>query len=221
MNARLSTQRSTPWTRALLPLAVMLALGASKASAQVPKLDLSFQLGLSEVIFAPRSPDSRAVTTAPGLQFGFGARVRHRKRFFKTELTFRYWVVEFTRKIVEQAEADPAIIGTKFVGFSLDVPWVAGYIPYKSPLFKVFLYGGYVNQFNLKFRVILPDDRVAKVRVGDAKFPIYQAMARAGAAFDLALFNFDMNYSIGLNSATTGATRTNMHVIQANLGMLF
>ena len=38
---------------------------------------------------------------------------------------------------------------------------------------------------------------------------------------DLAMFNFDMNYSISLNSATTTSYRTGYHQIQLNLGYVF
>jgi hypothetical protein len=50
---------------------------------------------------------------------------------------------------------------------------------------------------------------------------IYQAGARLGVAFDLGPFNFDFNYTIGMNSITKTEFRTNSHVFQFNLGWLF
>ena len=32
---------------------------------------------------------------------------------------------------------------------SLEIPLTAGYVPYKNPYFKLFLYGGWVSTFNI------------------------------------------------------------------------
>ena len=48
-----------------------------------------------------------------------------------------------------------------------------------------------------------------------------QAIARVGANVDLAMFNFDLNYSIGLNSVTTTSYRTGYHMFQLNLAYIF
>ena len=36
---------------------------------------------------------------------------------------------------------------------AFEFPLTAGYIPVKTPLFKWFLYGGFVNKFSLKGKV--------------------------------------------------------------------
>ena len=83
-----------------------------------------------------------------------------------------------------------------------------GYIPYKNPYFKLFLYAGYVNHFNTKIIVAIDGGPTFKVRPKEDNIAVYQAIARFGASVDLAMFNLDFNYSISLNSATTTSFRT-------------
>ncbi len=111
---------------------------------------------------------------------------------------------------------------------SFELPLIMGYIPYKNSIFKLFLYAGYVNHFNTKIIAELTVDPAfggaqitAKLRPKDVNFAIYQAIARVGVNFDVAMFNFDFNYSISLNSATKTSYRTGYHQIQVNLAYLF
>ena len=56
---------------------------------------------------------------------------------------------------------------------------------------------------------------------GPKNLAIYQALARFGVNFDLAMFNFDFNYSISMNSAGTDSYRTSYHQLQLNAAYLF
>lgn len=195
---------------------------AERAPAQQPKLDLTLQLGTGAVIFVPREQGERNGESHAHLQIAFGARYRHRQLMAATNLTFRFWnAFEFTRDFVETSDLDPALIGAELLGYSFELPLLAGYIPYKDPYFKLYLYGGLVNQFNLRFRLVEKDGHVVKLGPSELDFPVYQALCRLGVAFDITLFSFDLNYNIGLNSATQTDTRTNVHIISGNLGMLF
>ena len=78
-----------------------------------------------------------------------------------------------------------------------------------------------MNHFNTKLIVEVPDGPKLKVRPKEVDFAIYQAIARFGVNFDLAMFNLDFNYSIGLNSATKTPFRTGYHQLQLNLAYLF
>lgn len=210
--------------RTLLAVALWLAASmfTAGADAQQPKLDLTLQLGTGAVIFVPREQGQRHGETHAHIQIAFGARYRHRALMAATNLTFRFWnAFDFTREFVEGSQLDPALIGAELLGYSFELPLLAGYIPYRNPYFKVFLYGGLVNQFNLRFRLVEKNGHVSKLGPADLEFPVYQALCRFGFAFDVTLFNFDLNYNIGLNSATQTDTRTNVHVVSGNLGMLF
>jgi hypothetical protein len=99
---------------------------------------------------------------------------------------------------------------------SFQLPLILGYIPYRVPKFGLFLYGGYVNHFNVALR-----RGKTRVRVRDTIFVVYQALTRFGASFDLYMFNFDFNYSIGLNNATRTTYRTRYQSLQVNLAYVF
>jgi hypothetical protein len=214
-------RKSSPPVCLVLGLALA-ALAASTASAQQPKLDLMFHAGGGLVTFVPREEGNRKPVAHAHFQVAFGARYRHRQLMVATAFGFRFWnAFVFTREFVEELEIDPELIDAKLIGYSFELPMLLGYIPYKNPYFKLFLYGGLVNQFNLRFRISRRDHRNAKLSPMDLEFPIYQALCRLGVSFDVTLFNFDVNYSVGLNSATQTDTRTNVHIFSGSLGMLF
>ncbi len=110
---------------------------------------------------------------------------------------------------------------------SFELPLIMGYIPYKNSIFKLFLYAGYVNHFNTKILVdatLLDGSGTEvsfKLKPKDVDFAIYQAIGRVGVNFDIAMFNFDFNYSISMNSATKTSYRTGYHQLQVNLSYLF
>jgi len=104
---------------------------------------------------------------------------------------------------------------------SFELPFHIGYIPYKNPYFKLFLYAGYVNHFNTKIIVTREGEPTLKIRPKDDNIAVYQAIARFGTSVDLAMFNLDLNYSISMNSATTTSFRTGYHQVQLNLAYLF
>jgi hypothetical protein len=85
-----------------------------------------------------------------------------------------------------------------------------------------------VNHFNTKIiatrdanEALGIEELTVKLRPKDVDFAIYQAIGRVGVNFDVAMFNFDFNYSISLNSATKTSYRTGYHQIQLNLAYLF
>lgn len=107
----------------------------------------------------------------------------------------------------------------------LEIPLTAGYRPYANPYFKIFFYGGLVNTFNIRGFVELDGRRKGlRFRPGDVpgyRIAPYLAGWRFGTQFDLGPFNFDFNYTIGMNSLTRTDFRTNTHVFKFFLGWLF
>ena len=108
---------------------------------------------------------------------------------------------------------------------SLEIPLTAGYVPYANPYFKLFIYAGWVSQFNIRGFVDLGGNRKAikfkPKQVPGYPFSIYVAGFRLGSQFDLGPLNFDFNYTISMNSATKTEFRTNSHVFRFLLGWLF
>ncbi|MBT8468419.1 MAG: hypothetical protein KJN97_06690, partial [Deltaproteobacteria bacterium] len=145
--------------------------------------------------------------------------IRRRKAFVEVLFSFNRWAYGF-QDVLED--------GTPFTAVgqvnSFELPFTIGYIPYKNSIFKLFLYASYVNHFNTKIIATLNalgQEATVEFRPKEVDFAIYQAIGRVGVNFDIAMFNFDFNYSISLNSATKTSYRTSYHQLQLNIGYLF
>jgi len=198
----------------LAPLMVLAV--PSSSAAQQPKLDIKLFGGASGTTFVSMLETGRERDTFAGWQLGFGPRIMRRQAFIEVLFSFNRWAFAFS---------DPDIGGFSGRVNSFELPFNMGYIPYKNSYFKLFIYGGYVNHFNTKIiaDVEVPGEptRTFKLRPKELDFAIYQAIARFGVNFDLAMFNVDFNYSITLNSATSTSYRTGYHQLQINLAYLF
>ena len=199
------------WTAlVLIPLAL-----PSSANAQQPKLDIKLFAGASGTTYVSLLETGRERDTFVGWQIGFGPRLRKRRWFVEALFSFNRWALRLS-------DEDLSIRGRVN---SFELPLIGGFIPYKNAYFKLFLYAGYVNHFNTriiaKFSAPGGQSVELKLRPKDAELAIYQALARFGVNFDLSVLNFDFNYSISLNSATSTSYRTGYHQIQFNLAYLF
>jgi hypothetical protein len=213
-----------PWLIALFLLAPVLVLASpSGGSAQQPKMDIKLFFGGSATTFVSMLETGRIRDTFLGWQVGFGPRIRRRKGFVEVLFSFNRWAFAFQ---------DINEFGVPFTAVgqvnSFELPFTMGYIPYKNSMFKLFLYASYVNHFNTKIIATATaapefggEEFTVKFRPKDVDFAIYQAIGRLGVNFDIAMFNFDFNYSISLNSATTTSYRTSYHQLQLNLAYLF
>ncbi|RLB36524.1 MAG: hypothetical protein DRH30_14785 [Deltaproteobacteria bacterium] len=228
---------------ALLTVCASVWLAPASASA-VPKLDIKIFFGVGSTSLVPRLPEfelpsgamigGREPTSFFSWQGGLAARVRSGKVFGEISLGFSRFNFQIGENLVELAELEGRtpeqvdairdLVGNDAKMNSLELPITAGYVPYANPYFKLFLYGGLVNKFNIKGFVDTNSGGEIKFRPKDIPgfpFVIYQAGARLGVAFDLGPLNFDFNYTIGMNSITKTEFRTNSHVTQMNLGWLF
>ena len=237
---------------ALLTFCTAVWLPPSSASA-VPKLDIKVAVGVGSTTIVPRYPTINLYEGSdpenPGEYIGtvggggaatyfnwgmqLGARVTFDNKVF-TELaagfsrfyfnygpqiqTFALWLGE------DPADVD-RLSGQRVRMNQMEIPLTAGYRPYANPYFKIFVYGGLVNTFNIRGFVELDGRRKAlKFRPRDVpgyKIAPYLAGARIGVQFDLGPLNFDVNYTIGMNSLTKTEFRTNTHVFKFFLGWLF
>ena len=217
---------------ALFLLALFCGLSSVPTRARaVPKLNIKVFIGAGSTTLVPRLPSfeldsgervgGRQPSTFFSWQGGLSARVRLRKVFGEIGLVFS----RFTFQLSEDTPGLPEeLVGRDAKFNSLDVPITAGYVPYSNPYFKLFLYGGWVSKFNIRGFIDTGEGRGLKFRpkqITGAPFVIYQAGFRLGVQFDLGPMNFDFNYTIGLNSITKTAFRTNSHVTELNVGWLF
>ena len=206
----------------LLLLPVLVLATPSSSSAQQPKMDIKLFLGVSGTTFVSQLETGRLKDSFFGWQIGFGPRIRRRNAFIEIQFSFNRWAFAF-----RDAADDGTPIEAVGQVNSFELPLIMGYIPYKNSIFKLFLYAAYVNHFNTKILVdaTLLDGSGTEIsfkhRPKEIDFAIYQAIARVGVNFDIAMFNFDFNYSISMNSATKTSYRTGYHQLQVNLSYLF
>ncbi len=236
----------------LFTLCAAIWLSPSSASA-VPKMDVKVAIGVGSTTIVPRVPsyslyegDDPAnpgplIGTVGGKNaatfFNWGmqlaARVTFDNKVF-TELAagFSRFYFEYGPQLATFALAggeDPDIVdglrGQTIRMNQMEIPLTAGYRPYANPYFKIFVYGGLVNTFNIRGFVELDGRRKGlKFRPGDVpgySVAPYLAGARLGVQVDLGPLNFDFNYTIGMNSLTKTEFRTNTHVFKFFLGWLF
>lgn len=221
---------------------------APNAASAVPKMDVKVAVGVGSTTFVSRLPTidlysggpddpvyeltvgGRRPQTFSNWGMKLAARVTAGKVFGEIGMGFSrfYFRVGDQLVTIAELEGNPNIAllaGETARMNSLEIPMTAGYVPYKNPYFKLFLYGGLVNTFNLRGFVDVNGNRKAlKFKPHDIPgYPmaIYIAGARFGTQFDLGPLNFDFSYTISMNSATATDFRTNSHVFKFFLGWLF
>ena len=234
----------------LLPAFALLTLCASvwlapSSAAAVPKMDVKVAVGVGSTTLVPRVPTidlydemgmflgevgGRNPATFSNWGMQLSARVTAGKIFGEMAIGFSrfYFEIGDQLTLIAEAEGNPlpeGIIGQRARMNSLEIPLTAGYVPYKNPYFKLFLYGGWVSTFNIRGFVDLNGNRKAlKFKPKDVPgYPlaIYVAGARFGVQMDLGPLNFDFSYTISMNSATATDFRTNSHIFKFFLGWLF
>lgn len=212
------------WVLGSLACLLLVVGQASPAEAGHPKFDVKIFLTAGTTIFVPRQEGRARATPYFAWGGGLGGRLRIDKWYFETSLEFqrfRFSIADSELSDSERESIPPDLIGKEGTMYSFLLPLIAGYVPYKSPLIKVYLYGGLINHFNTRGFVDVTDDEREWFGPKDVDLAIYIAMARLGAAIDIAMFNFDVSYSINLNSATTTDIRTNYHALLGRLGYIF
>ncbi|MBW1761771.1 MAG: hypothetical protein JRE45_08445 [Deltaproteobacteria bacterium] len=195
----------------ILVSALHLAAPPTSAAQQL-KLDIKVFFGLGGTTYVSMLETGRERDTFAGWQIGFGPRLRRDKAFIEVLFSFNRWYFE---------GPNPDFGGSNTQVNSFELPFHVGYIPYKNPYFKWFLYAGYVNHFNAKIIVTREGEPSLRLRPKDDNLAVYQALARFGTSIDVVMFNLDLNYSISMNSATTTSYRTGYHQVQLNLAYVF
>jgi hypothetical protein len=152
---------------AVIALLTAAWLQPSPASA-VPKMDVKVAVGVGSTTLVPRVPQLQLFDPdtgeplplvggrSPGtfLNWGLqlGARVTAGKIFGEMAIGFSrfYFTVGEELETIAIAQGNPlpeGIIGQRARMNSLEIPLTAGYVPYKNPYFKLFLYGGWVRRY--------------------------------------------------------------------------
>jgi len=242
----MDAMKNTLTVLTLLTLCTAVWLPPSSASA-VPKMDVKVAVGVGSTTLVARLPDieipnwnpppdtvtvgTRSPATFTNWALFLSARVRAGKIFGEMAIGFSRFYFQVSEELVAIGKLEnPDSVIDQLLGEtarmnSLEIPLTAGYVPYANPYFKLFLYGGWVSQFNIRGFVDLNGNRKAlKFKPKDVPgypFAIYVSGFRLGTQVDLGPLNFDFNYTISMNSATKTDFRTNSHVFRFLLGWLF
>lgn len=184
-------------------------------SAQQPKMNIKIFAGLNTNTFVYRA-ENVDPDLLGGLQLGAGLRVSKKRAFVEGDITYINYGLSVNIYGDTDTIFDPITVRMN----SLDVPLLIGYIPVKTPVLKWYLYGGLVNRFSLKGNVTYQDETI-KFSPKEFDLHIYNLLVRFGTQVDVAMFNFDFNYSIGVTNSFNNDIRTNSHAFQFSIGYLF
>jgi len=184
--------------------------------AQQPKMHIKLYAGINVSSFVYRVENVESDLLA-GFQLGGGFRIKKRALF--AEIDFAYITQGITYSPRDdhdiEVEDDISIILRGF-----QVPILAGWVPVRTPVFGLYLYGGLENRFSMNGRIYYRDEEII-FKPKDAQLHFYNLGARFGTQIDLAMFNFDFSYIIGITNSFRDRSRTNSHIFMFNLGFLF
>ena len=190
----------------LLPLLV---------SAQQPKMHVKFFAGfnVSSLVYRADNVESDILG---GVQLGGGFRIERRALMLEMDIAYMVRGITYSpREDGLDIDEDVSLILR-----DIEIPILAGYMPIRTPVFGLILYGGLANRFTLNGWIDYEDEEV-KFKPKDAKLHFYNLGARFGFQVDLAMFNFDLSYTIGITNSFRDRTRTNSHTVMLNVGVLF
>ena len=197
-------------------LFMLIMMSPLLAWAQQPKMNIKIFGGINSAKYVYKVEDVDSDMLI-GWQVGGSFRVNRRKAFLETGVTF----VDYGISVSLTEDADLEFDDTINMQIrALEIPMLIGYIPVKSPLFKWFLYGGLANRISLKGRYSFLGEK-GTFKPKEADLHIYNLGARFGTQVDIAMFNFDFNYTISVTNAVKGEVRTNTHALQLSVGFLF
>lgn len=152
-----------------------------------------------------------------GWQTGMGFRVMHRRAFVELDFVYRnYGITLHPNEDATIVIDEPIDIRIK----ALEFPLSMGYVAVKKPVFKWFLYGGLVSRFSLKGNYEYKGEKDT-FKPKELDLHTYNLGARFGTQFDLAMFNFDFSYTIGITNAFKNRARTNTHGLNLSAGFIF
>jgi len=196
-------------------LFILIMLVSLTGYSQQPKMYVKFFAGfnISTLVYRVENVDSDILG---GIQLGGGFRLQHRALFTEFDVAYMARGITYSpRDDNLDVDGDVTLILR-----DIEIPFLAGYIPLQTPVFGIILYGGLVNRFTLSGRIDYEDEEV-KFKPKDANLHFYNLGTRFGIQFDLAMFNFDFSYTIGVTNSFRDETRTNSHAFMLNVGVLF
>lgn len=184
--------------------------------AQKPKMYLKLFGGIntSTLVYRVENVDNDILA---GWQVGGGFRVHYRKVFGEIDFTFYEQGITLSPRDDDELPIEEDV-NIRMRGF--EIPVTLGYVPVKTPVFGWYLYGGFSNMFAMKGRIDYLGEEF-KFKPKEAHLHFYNLGARIGTQIDVAMFNFDFHYTIGITNSFREKARTNSHTLTLSAGLLF
>ena len=195
---------------------LIFSFGPAFVMAQQPKMYLKLFGGTnaSTLVYRVENVENDLLV---GWHVGGGFRIHHREVFGEIDFTFFEHGITFSPRDDDELPIEDDL-NIRMRGF--EVPLLVGYVPVKTPLFGWYLYGGINNWFSMKGRIDYQGEEI-KFKPKEAQLHFYNLGARFGTQVDLAMFNFDFSYTIGITNSFRDRTRTNSHSLSLSVGLLF
>ncbi|MCP4125164.1 MAG: PorT family protein [Bacteroidetes bacterium] len=176
--------------------------------AQRPNLQLRAFAGMNVITVTSKSePSLDGVST--GYLAGFGVRITKKKLYGQLDFNFiRSGISVDLRRIGGTLPKSSVRIS------AFEAPLVVGYKFANTAFFKWHLFTG-INTL-IVTRVKENDIGLQRDDLHNAQFGL-----RAGSGIDFAFFTFDFHYTYGLNKLIKDSGRTNSHLLEFNIGVIF
>lgn len=190
---------------------------------------LKFQFGGSAGYnlnyFIYRTDAQRDVSS--GYQAGVFFRISRSRVFSQMEFNFRGSEVRLhNENLVLNSGTLLHVDKLSFKYHTFSIPLIFGGYAVKKPLYKIRFYNGMVTDFILKTNVIYTENNSDKIyklprkEKRDALYPV-QLNYMLGAGADIAFFTLDVRYNLGFRNFYKEEFRTQTHIFEFTLGLIF
>lgn len=207
----------------LLPLLASARPEMFKTGAR-PRLQFGGQVGANLNYFIYQNGNQRDL--AAGYQGGFFLRVSRQRIFAQFELNFMRSTVFLTNGVFNNEFGKNITYDRlKFKYHTVGIPFIFGAYAIKKPMYKLRIYNGIEAEFITKAKAYLEqgNNKVYNLKRNEKRQILRpeQFSYQVGAGMDIAMFIFDIKYSVGMRSFFKENYRTQTNLFQFTVGAIF
>lgn len=188
-------------------LAILLCILSFEAFAGRPNLQLRVFAGMN--VFTVKSRVNPALDgVSVGYLAGFGGRITKNKLYGELNFNFIQSGIPLELRIGGNLQKSNVRVS------AFEVPVLVGYKFVNTAFFKWSMYSGINTLIVTGIRENDLDFKRSDIR--NPQFGL-----RAGSGIDFAFFTFNFHYTYGLNKLLKDQGRTNSHLLEFNIGVIF
>lgn len=189
-----------------------------------PHLQIGVQAGANLNYFRYRNGIQRDVSA--GYQGGFFFRVSRQKAWVQFELNFMRSTVFLKNGVFNSTISHNIPFQELRLKYhTVGIPVIFGAYAIKKPLYKLRFYAGLEAEFLTKVKANLTqyDMNIYRLTRPEKReiFRPAQFSLQVGGGMDIAMFIFDIKYSVGLRNFFKENYRTQTHLFQFTIGAIF